>query len=46
MKKTFAEAVKNSEKVIGQETKRAFEEKLSSALKQSQSEIVAQTSAR
>ena len=46
MRKTFAEAVKNSEKVIGQETKRAFEEKLSSALKQSQSEIVAQTSAR
>ena len=46
MKKTFVKAVKNSEKVIGQETKRAFEEKLSSALKQSQSEIVAQTSAR
>ena len=33
MKKTFAEAVKNCEKVIGQETKIVFEEKLSSALK-------------
>ena len=46
MRKTFAEVVSNSQGVIRTETKKCFEQSLTSALKESQSEIVAQTSAR
>ena len=46
MKKTFAEVVKNSENVIGRETKKCFENSLSTALKESQNEIISQTAAR
>ena len=46
MEKTFADVLKNSEKRIVQETKKCFEQSLTSALKESQSEIISTTSAR
>ena len=46
MKKTFAEVVNNSQNIIKKETKKCFDESLSSALQESQNEIVAKTTAR
>ena len=46
MKKTFAEVVKNSQNVIQKETEKCFNKSLTSALQESQQEIVAKTSAR
>ena len=46
MKKTFAEVVNNSQNVIRKETKKCFDESLTSALQESQGEIIARTTAR
>ena len=46
MKKTFADVVNNSQNVIQKETKKCFKESLTSALQDSQNEIVARTTAR
>ena len=46
MKRTFAEVVNNSQNVIRKETKKCFDESLTSALQESQGEIIARTTAR
>ena len=46
MKKTFADVVKNSQNVIQKETEKCFKKSLTTALQESQEEIVAKTSAR
>ncbi len=46
IKDTFADVLKNSEGIIAREAKKGFNKSLTSALKESQSEIISQTAAR